>query len=200
MSLKIIGLCGGSGSGKGAVGNIFSKNGYLTIDTDKVYRDITDNKSKCLDALICEFGAEILNSNATLDRKALGKIVFNDKKKLRMLNDISHAFILQRVREIIKEAESLNYCGVVVDAPLLYESGFHKECDAVVAVIADRDIRIKRIVARDLIDEESAIKRIDSQISDNELSARADYTIVNNEGLAVLEARVTDFIKRFEQE
>ena len=198
--MKIIGLCGGSGSGKGAAGNIFSKNGYLTIDTDKVYRDITDNKSKCLDALICEFGAEILNSNGTLDRQSLGKIVFNDKKKLKTLNEISHKFILSRVREIISEAKAEDYVGVIVDAPLLYESGFDKECDLVVAVICDREIRINRIMSRDSISREAAIKRIDTQIQDSLLSAKADFVIVNNKDLEALEAQVTDIIREFNKE
>ena len=142
MSLKIIGLCGGSGSGKGAVGNIFSKNGYFVIHTDKVYRDITDNRSTCLDALVCEFGPDILNSNGTLDRKELGKIVFCDSKKLKNLNEISHSFILRRVREMISEAKKFEYSGVIVDAPLLYESGFDKECDVVIAVTCDKETRI----------------------------------------------------------
>ena len=200
MSLKVIGLCGGSGSGKGAVGNIFSKNGYFVIDTDKVYRDITDSRSTCLDALVCEFGSDILNSNGTLDRRALGKIVFNDSKKLRKLNEISHKFILKRVREMIYEAKNDEYIGVIVDAPLLYESGFDKECDKVIAVTCDKEIRINRIVHRDSITEEAAIKRINTQISDVELSKKADYTIVNNDGLDLLNAQVVNLINIFNKE
>ena len=196
----IIGLCGGSGSGKGAVGNIFSKHGFLVIDTDKVYRDITDNKSTCLDALVCEFGAKILDSKGMLDRKALGSIVFNDTKKLKKLNEISHAFILSHVRNTIKEAEKSNYVGVVVDAPLLYESGFDKECDTVVAVLSERENRIARIISRDSITREAAIKRIDTQISDSQLSEMADHIITNNEGLEELNSQVTALIKTLNKE
>ena len=105
MNFNIIGLCGGSGSGKGTVGNIFSDFGYLSIDTDKVYRELTDNKTHCLDALVCEFGGSILSKNGTLDRKKLAGIVFSDSEKLKRLNAITHHFILDEVRRIIAKAK-----------------------------------------------------------------------------------------------
>lgn len=194
--MKIIGLCGGSGSGKGAVGQIFSENGYFTIDTDKVYRDITDNASPCLDALVCEFGGDILNSFGTLNRKALADIVFSDKTKLRRLNAITHKFVLRRVRDIIADLPPDKYIGVVVDAPLLYESGFDKECDYVVAVIADTEIRINRIVLRDAIEREAAYKRFNSQTSDDHISALADFVIENNGDISALKEKVLKVIKK----
>lgn len=192
----IIGLCGGSGSGKGIVGSFFSKNGYLTIDTDRVYREITDNSSACLDALVCAFGAEILTSDGNLNRKALAEIVFSDKKKLDNLNSITHRFILERVREIINESKNEGYLGFVVDAPLLYESGFDKECNVVVAVVADFNTRIDRIVIRDGISKEAAAKRINSQSSDEFISSRADFIIVNNGDVKALEQSVNEIIKK----
>ena len=194
--MKIIGLCGGSGSGKGAVGKIFSENGYFTIDTDKVYRDITDNTSRCLDALVCEFGGDILNSAGTLNRKALADIVFSDKVKLRRLNAITHKFVLERVRDIITELPPDKYVGAVVDAPLLYESGFDKECDYVIAVVADMELRVNRIISRDGIEREAAYKRINSQISDDHIGALADFVIDNNGDLSMLKDKVLEIIKK----
>ena len=194
--MKIIGLCGGSGSGKGAVGKIFLENGYFTIDTDKVYRDITDNSSRCLDALVCEFGGDILNSYGTLNRKVLADIVFSDKTKLRRLNTITHKFVLERVRDIITALPSDKYIGAVVDAPLLYESGFDKECDFVIAVVADKELRINRIMIRDGIEREAAYKRINSQTSDDHISALADFTIENNGDISALKDRVLEIIKK----
>jgi len=192
---KIIGLCGGSGSGKGTVGKTFSDNGYLVIDTDKVYRELTDTSSPCLLALIDEFGREILNSNGALDRKKLASVVFSDKKKHARLNEISHKFVLREVRE--KISTSLDkYCGAVVDAPMLYESGFDKECDHVLAVICDREVRIERIILRDNIPRDAAIKRIDSQITDAELISMADFVIENNSDLNSLKLQVEDIIKK----
>ena len=145
--MKIIGLCGGSGSGKSVVGAEFQKRGFIVIDTDKVYRNLTENKSHCLDALVCEFGGEILTPFGTLDRAKLRDVVFSDKEKLSLLNEITHKFILAEVRDIISKSVSLGVRGAVVDAPLLYESGFDKECHIVVAVTASRDLRISRIMS-----------------------------------------------------
>ena len=195
MIKKIIGLCGGSGSGKGTVGKTFSDNGYLVIDTDKVYRELTDTSSPCLLALIDEFGREILNSNGGLDRKKLASVVFSNRKKHTRLNEISHKFVLREVRE--KISTSLDkYCGAVVDAPMLYESGFDKECDCVLAVICDREARIERIILRDNIPRDAAIKRIDSQITDAELISKADFVIENNSDLNSLKLQVEDIIKK----
>ena len=193
---KIIGLCGGSGSGKGIVASFFAENGYLTIDTDKVYREVTDKSSNCLDALVCEFGPEILNIDGSLNRKWLGEIVFSDKKKLSALNTITHRFILDRVRTIINDSANVKYKGFVVDAPLLYESGFDKECDFVVAVLANIDIRIDRIVVRDGISREAAIKRISSQITDERLRTLADFTVENNGNLLALREEVNEIIRK----
>ena len=177
MKRKIIGLCGGSGSGKGLVGKIFSDNGYFVIDTDKVYRELVDNKSLCLDALVSEFGGDILNDNGTLDRKKMASIVFSDKKKHSRLNEITHKFVLARVREMIKNSERDNWSGVVVDAPMLYESGFDKECDFVIAIICETNTRVERIILRDKITRDNAIKRISSQLSDAELISKADFIL-----------------------
>ncbi len=196
MKIKVIGLCGGSGSGKGVVGALFSEFGYLTVDTDKVYRNITDTKSSCLEALIEEFGEKILNEKGTLDRRTLAKIVFSDREKLDKLNLITHKFVLSEVREIIRRAENAGYVGVVVDAPLLYESGFDRECDFVIAVIADREVRIKRIIERDKITEEEAIRRIDSQKTDIELKALAKFVIENNLDTAELLGEIVKILEK----
>ena len=194
MEFKVIGLCGGSGSGKGVVSSIFAKHGYLTIDTDAVYREITNRKTPCLDALVLKFGDEILNREGTLDRKTLGGIVFSDREKLNALNTIAHKFILAEVRTLIENAKKENCRGVIVDAPLLFESGFDSECDFVVAVIAMRDIRISRIIKRDDITKEAAIKRIDSQTSDEYLISKSDFVIENNLDKEALEASVEKII------
>ncbi len=196
MSIKVIGLCGGSGSGKGAVGLIFLHNGYLVLDTDKIYRDMTDNPSKCLAALQSEFGRAIITNSGALDRKKLAGIVFSDKSKLNKLNEISHKFILDEVRENIKSAEKKGYAGVIVDAPLLYESGFNSECDAVVAVIADTEKRLERIMKRDGISKEEAERRVNSQIPDEQLEQKADFIVVNNGGIEDLGEKILEIISK----
>jgi len=184
--LKVIGLCGGSGSGKGTVAAMFSDHGIPCIDTDAVYHGLTSGKSECLDALTDEFGSEILNGDGYLNRKKLSDIVFygsDSFSKRGALNRISHKFVLDEARRIILEYRKDGKEAVLVDAPLLFESGFDAECDVVICVIADKDVRISRIVARDGISVEEATKRIDSQLTDEYLIAHSDYTIFNSESL-----------------
>ena len=176
----VLGLAGGSGSGKTTVSSLFSKHGIMPVNTDEIYHDLTSSKTACLASIVEEFGPGVLNRGGTLDRKALGAIVFSDPEKLGRLNTISHYYVLCAVREIISDAEARGYFGVIVDAPLLFESGFDRECDAIVAVVASKEKRVERIIARDSISVADANRRIANQFSDEFLSSRADYIITNN--------------------
>ncbi len=180
--MKVIGLCGGSGSGKGEVGKLFCMNNIPVIDTDAVYHVITAENSPCLSELAEYFGKDIIDRNGALNRKRLAELVFSsgDGEKLNALNKITHKHILKRTRELLTSFSSLGYEFAVVDAPLLYESGFDSECDIIVSVIADKPRRIERIVARDSISREAAEKRISLQTDDAFLIANSDFVIPNN--------------------
>ena len=176
----VIGLAGGSGSGKTKISSLFSKHGIMSVNTDEIYHDLTSSQTPCLASIVEEFGRGVLNESGMLDRKALGAIVFSDPEKLGRLNTISHYYVLCTVREIISDAKARGYFGVIVDAPLLFESGFDRECDAIVAVVASKEKRVARIIARDGISATDANRRIANQLSDEFLSSRADYIITNN--------------------
>ncbi len=193
--MKVIGLCGGSGSGKAAVSALFLKQGIPSIDTDAIYRQLTSKDGSCLRALSLEFGEEIISTDGSLNRKALSKIVFTGdgaKSRLTRLNEISHKFILDEARARLTEYQKQGVKAAIVDAPVLFESGFNTECDVIVAVLADKEVRVNRIMLRDGIDRESAISRIDSQLTDEWLASHADYVIENNSDLAALENRVCE--------
>lgn len=195
--MKIIGLCGGSGSGKGMVAELFSVYGIMSVDTDAVYHELTSRKSPCLDEIVNAFGNDILNGDGSLNRKELAKIVFsgeNSMLKRSMLNRISHKHVLDKTKEIISECEKNGAEIVAIDAPLLFESGFNKECDFIVAVIADSDLRIDRIMARDGIDKNAATLRIKSQLPDSYLIENSDYHLVNNGSFDDLEKQVSNLI------
>ena len=179
--MMVLGLAGGSGSGKTTVSSLFSKHGIISVNTDEIYHDMTSSQTPCLASIVEEFGRGVLNESGTLDRKALGSIVFSDPEKLGRLNTISHYYVLCTVREIISDAQARGYFGVIVDAPLLFESGFDRECDAIIAVIASKEKRVSRIIARDGISAADAMKRIANQLSDEFLASRADYIITNND-------------------
>lgn len=175
-----IGLCGGSGSGKGTVASLFQKKGFLVIDTDAVYHELISVSSECSLRLIEEFGEEITDSKKIIDRQKLAQIVFSDRDKLKALNTIAHHYVLKKVREIIKSADETKFRGAVVDAPLLFESGFDKECDYIICVTASDDLKILRIVRRDNISKENAMKRIQNQAPDHSIISKSDFFIDNN--------------------
>ena len=191
--MKVIGLCGGSGSGKGAVCNIFREKGIFCVDTDLVYRDLTARPGPLIRELKREFGKEIITDANTLNRKALAKIVFsseNSDEKLKRLNDIAHKYILDETRAMLKWQSADGADLSVVDAPVLFESGFDRECDIIISVIADKATRINCIITRDAISAEQAEERIASQMSDEELIRRSNYVIRNNGSLEELKTTV----------
>ena len=193
----VVGLCGGSGSGKGCVGAVFENNGFPAIDTDEVYHRLVSSDSECLRELALAFGESIVRDGA-LNRRALADIVFSgdsSAEKLKTLNEISHKHVLCEARKMIEDYSSSGKRMVVVDAPLLFESGFDKECDVTVAVVADREVRIKRIMDRDNITYPEAERRIAAQRTDDWLRENADKIVENNSDTAALRCEVSGLIK-----
>lgn len=179
--MKIIGLCGSSGSGKGYVSMLFTKYGVMPIDTDRVYREITTKKgSECLMELTTEFGSSILTEDGELYRPKLAEIVFSDKEKLDKLNKITHKHIKKDTLALLDQYKSEGARAVIIDAPVLFESGFDKMCDFTVCVTSPTDRKIDRIMTRDQITREQALARLNSQKSDSELIALATYQIDNS--------------------
>ena len=188
--MKVIGLCGGSGSGKGAVSKIFLEIRIPSIDTDAVYREMTLSDSPCMRALRQEFGDEVVNSLGGLDRTRLGSIVFNDPSRLKILNKIAHSFILDETRRRIAIYKDKGFPAAIVDAPVLFESGFDNECDEIICVVADREIRTCRIMSRDGITRDAAEKRIASQMPDEILISKCDHVIYNNSDIESLREQI----------
>ena len=193
--MKVIGLCGGSGSGKGVVSSLFASRGIPNIDTDAVYRQLISGDGPCTKALSDEFGNEIISSDGSVNRRVLANIVFsseNSDYKLKKLNSIAHKFILDQTRKKLDEFKTLGFKAAIVDAPVLFESGFDKDCDFIISVIADAKIRVERIIVRDNIDKISAEARIAKQLSNEELISRSNYVIENNSDLQSLEKKVNE--------
>lgn len=195
--MKIIGLTGQSGAGKGAVSAILARNGFLCIDCDDVYHSLLIPPSKCLDEIKKTFGDGVIKRDGTLDRKKLGEAVFSDEEKLKKLNEITLHRVIDKCLEIIREKGDGGYVAAVLDAPTLYESGFDRECDTVLAVTADEETRISRIISRDGIDRKSALERIHAQKDESSYTSRADYVIRNDGCEKDLENATLKFIKKF---
>ena len=190
---RVIGLTGQTGAGKSAVRKILEQKSIACIDCDLVAREVTAVDSPALKALCEVFSTEILTAEKALDRKKLGSIVFSDKNKLQLLNKTIFPFIIEDIKRKISECEGL----VVLDAPTLFESGCDKLCDLKIAVVADRRVRLERIVARDSISEEDAESRINSQLSEEFFRENCDVVIENNGDQNSLEKAVEELVQKW---
>ena len=184
--MKIIGLTGGSGSGKGLAGVFFSSFGCAVVDTDKLYHAMIEKDSECSRALIAEFGDGISAENGGVVREKLADIVFSDKEKLASLNKIAHSFVRAECDKLIENEKAAGREAIVIDAPQLFEADMQNICNATVAVISDKSTRVKRICARDGISEGKANARIASQHTDAFFAENCDYLIENNSDAAHL--------------
>ena len=176
----VIGLTGSTGAGKGCVCQAFLNYNINSIDTDQTSRKVCDIGKPCLKELTLAFGEQILNPDKSLNRKALANIAFSDKEKHLTLNKITHKHILNEVRDWLQQEKLNGKSAAIVDAPLLFESGFDKECDIIIAITADKDTRISRIIKRDNLTLDEANLRISKQHDDLFYTQNADYVIVNN--------------------
>ncbi len=179
--MVVIGLVGGSGSGKGEVGRIFSRYGYLIYDTDAVYHDMTAVRSECTEAIASAFGPGVLSPDGALNRRALAEIVFapgeTAERQRQQLNQIAHEYVRRAFSAFTSSHQDAR---IVLDAPLLFEAAMDRLCDMTIAVTAPHEERIKRIMQRDHISREDAMRRIDSQISEDRLVELCDLHICND--------------------
>ncbi len=180
--MTILGITGPTGAGKSLFSEYLISQGIPVIDADAVYHSLLIPPSLCLDALRGAFGDEILHCDGSLNRAELSDIVFHDKAKLSLLNDTVLIFVLDKIRSMIGELEKEGRTLVAVDAPTLIESGFHKECDAVISVLSSPEIRLERIIERDGISREAAMARIQAQKNDGFYRENSDYVLINTEG------------------
>lgn len=193
--MLVIGLTGPTGAGKGEVAAIFARHGIPVINADRVYHELIAPPSSCLQELAEVFGKEILLTDGSLDRRVLASIVFSDPAARENLNAITHRYVMEEVKTRMERLRREAVPVVVFDAPQLFEAGAHKGCTAVVSVLADRQIRLERIMVRDNISAEAAMRRILAQKSDEFFKAHSDFVIENNGNVELLVPRVHHILK-----
>lgn len=179
---KIVGITGGIGTGKSLVSKYLLKKGYTVIDFDKISKGIYKAGKSAYFEIMDKFGEGVLDQGGEVDRKKLAEIVFKDGKKLSALNKITHRYIFEEAKELI--ALNSDKKLVFLDIPLLYEvkdeiekSGI--KIEEVWFVYSDRELQIERVMKRDNIDYQSAVKRVDAQIPTDEKIKYADKIICN---------------------
>lgn len=187
--MRILGLTGGSGTGKSAACTAFARLGCGVIDADATYRTLCDTCEPMLKEIQNVFG-DVFSTDGKLDRKKLGAIVFADAQKLQQLNAITHPYIRQAARDAFAAYSKRGCLLCIYDAPVLFEGQMETLCDKTCAVLAARNTRIARIVARDAITEEYAALRIDAQKDDAFYRERCDYVVQNDADLDTLYTQV----------
>mgnify|MGYP000115306143 CR=1 FL=1 len=181
IKLKVIGITGGIGSGKSMVAKILCDLGASIVDADKTAREVIIKGQPAMAEIVSCFGPGVLDEEGELNRKKLSEIVFTDSKKMDALNSITHKYISDRVKDKLNKLEEDKAEIVVLDAPLPVEHGFLDMVDEVWVVVANKDIRIKRIMERNNITYEEALARIKMQKGDEEYIKLADE-VINNDG------------------
>ncbi len=180
--MPIIGLTGQSGAGKGLFCSVCREfDGVYALDTDKTARLVVEKGKPALKELCGYFGEQILHDDGTLNRPLLASIAFSDSEKHEKLNQITHFYILKEIEAWLARMKENGARAMIIDAPLLFESGADALCDVTVGITAPYETRLARIMERDGIDEESAKRRLDCQMPESFFAQKCTY-ILSNDG------------------
>ncbi|MDX1986064.1 MAG: dephospho-CoA kinase [Candidatus Obscuribacter sp.] len=186
----VIGVTGGIGSGKSAVGTMLSQMGVTVFDTDHIARDLRDKPGPVQEQILARFGADLLNSDGSINREKLGRIVFDDPQARKDLEDILHPAIAAVKQERIEASEGI----VAVLVPLLYETSSQSQYDEVWTVVVQPDVQLARLRARDKRSDEELKKRIAAQLPQDAKAALSLVVIDNSGDLAATQVQVAQAI------
>lgn len=177
--MLVLGLTGNIGCGKSSLSNILKEYNIDIIDADIISREIFEDK-ELLNLVYDKFGESIKNKDGSLNRRALGNIVFNNDEKLVLLNSLTHPRIKEKIIKKTIEIKELGKSIAVIDAALLVEGGYLDIVDKLIVVICEESVQISRIQNRDSCTKKEALSRIKSQMSQEEKSKYANYIIDNS--------------------
>jgi len=179
--MQLIGLTGGIASGKSVVAARLAEHGAVVVDADRIAREVVEPGSPALARIAEEFGDEVITSDGSLDRAALGAQIFGSPEKRATLNAITHPAVGVRSKELFAAAAAADPDAIVVyDVPLLVEAGRTDEFDLIVVVNASTKTRLKRMVELRGMTRDEAMHRLNSQATNTERLAIADVVIDSN--------------------
>lgn len=178
--LRIIGITGNSGSGKSFICEILLNkyDDVVIVDADKIAKEMSNIDTLYYKEIVNMFGKNIIKDNLEINRQMLAEIIFNDDDKRQKLNSITFKYVVDEIKNKIKLNNDKSI--IVIDAPLLFESGLDKVCDITVGVVSNEDVKIDRICKRDKLSIKQARDRLKVQLSDEYLRGKCDFIIDNN--------------------
>ncbi len=178
----ILGLTGGIATGKSTITKLFAAEKIPVVDADIVSRDLLNKDGECFQKVIDAFGEDVVSLTGEINRKLLGRMIFDDSEKREKLNKIVHP-IVRKIIENRLEIEKRDSNIVLLVVPLMFEVGFDDLCDKIIAIDVSETNQVERLMIRDNISREDAIKRVASQMNTKEKIKKADYVINNNESI-----------------
>lgn len=188
----VIGLTGGIGCGKSTAAGMFERRGFRRIDCDAIAHELIAKDPKVRESLVETFGEGILASDGSLDRKAIGAIVFEDEHLLEELENILHPRIRERWESLIGESPENDW---IVEVPLLFEKNLQNRVDFTVCVFSDLSSQVERLEQKGMV-RAQALTRINRQMPTEEKAEKADCVLLNEGSLAFLEDQVNQLLTR----
>ena len=199
----ILGLTGGISTGKSHLNDTLRGKGVPVVDADRISHAVTALGGAAIPRIREAFGADYVR-DGELDRKALGALVFSDPEALAKLNALTHPLIFDEMQAQIAEAEKSGAPVVVLDVPLLFETGFDRLCDEVWCAWIPKKLQLERLMARDALTRAEAESRIGSQMSAGEKRRRSDRYIdtrgTKDESAAKVSAMYEELLERIDRE
>lgn len=176
--MLIVALTGGIATGKSVAARVLEELGCYVHHADKIAHELMEPEKPSWKEIVDHFGEEILNNDKTINRSKLGSIVYSDKKERLFLNKIIHPLVFEKKKEIIKSLEKDGHYKIFVsEAALTIEAGLVQFFDKIVVVYCEKEIQIKRLMERDQISRDEALKKLKSQWDPDEKKKYADYTV-----------------------
>lgn len=192
-----VGLTGSIAVGKSYVCEVFRELGAFVLDADLTAREVVQPGTKGLKLIVENFGAEVLQPNGELDRARLGAIVFASETKRQLLNSIVHPLVIEAQNDWLTERERENTRGIaVIDAALMIESGGYRRFSKLIVVWCEPAIQLNRLMLRNNLTAEEALKRIDAQMPQEEKKRYADFLIDTSEGFEDARRQTSEIFDR----